>query len=539
MIAAGAENSGLRFKFSLSGQSYWRAVRRGGKNVRYVIALDQGTTSSRAIVFDETGCVTATSQIPFAQLYPQAGWVEHDPHTILDTQLRALGEAYRRSGAAATDIVGLGVTNQRETTVVWERATGRPVYNAIVWQCRRTAEDCEALRRAGLEELVRKKTGLVMDAYFSGTKLRWILDRVPDARRRAERGELLFGTVESWLIWNLTGGRAHVTDHSNASRTMLFDIDRLCWDEELCHALDIPMEMLPEPVPNAQEYGRIAPGLPGLEELAGIPICGAAGDQQAALLGQGCIEPGQAKNTYGTGCFTLMNTGERSVRSENRLVTSVAWTVGGRTQYALEGSVFNAGSTVQWLRDELGLIASAPECDVLAESVGDNGGVYLVSAFTGLGAPWWDMYARGAIVGLTRGTKRAHIARAALEGIGYQVADLLDAMERDAGHRLEVLCVDGGASVSHFLMQFQADLLGLPIDRPRQVETTAWGAAFLAGHTAGLWPELRQAESLRVPDAIFRPQMPPEEAERLRADWRRAVKRAKNWSKQENAPDSI
>ncbi|MDO4749260.1 MAG: glycerol kinase GlpK [Eubacteriales bacterium] len=502
--------------------------------MNYVIALDQGTTSSRSIVFDETGHVAATAQIPFAQIYPQAGWVEHDPLTILDTQLRSLGDAFRRSGIAASEIAGIGVTNQRETTIVWERSTGRPVYNAIVWQCRRTAETCDELKRAGFDKEVWEKTGLVMDAYFSGTKLRWILDNVPGARQRAERGELLFGTIESWLIWNLTGGKVHVTDHSNASRTMLFDIDTLRWDETLCGALEIPMAMLPEPVPCSAVYGYIAPGIPGLEELAGVPICGAAGDQQAALLGQGCVEPGRAKNTYGTGCFTLMNIGERSVRSENRLVTSVAWTADGKTQYALEGSVFNAGSTIQWLRDELGIISTASECDTLAESVESNDGVYLVSAFTGLGAPWWDMYARGTIVGLTRGTSRAHLARAALEGIAYQVADLLDAMERDAERELDVLRVDGGASVSRFLMQFQADLLDRPIDRPKQTETTAWGAAFLAGHAAGLWPELSQVEKLRESDVVFTPQMPRARAESLRTEWRRAVERAGAWASPKN-----
>ena len=376
---------------------------------------------------------------------------------------------------------------------------------------------------------VRDKTGLLIDAYFSGTKIKWILDNVPGARERAERGELLFGTVDSWLIWNLTGGKAHVSDYSNCSRTMLFDIDTLCWDEELCKKLGIPMSMLPEPVPSSQVYGRVAEGLPGLEMLAGIPVCGSAGDQAAALLGQACIEPGQAKNTYGTGCFTLMNTGSHSVRSVSGLVTSVAWSVGGQTTYALEGSVFNAGSSIQWLRDELGLISTAHECDMLAESVPDNGGVYLVSAFTGLGAPRWDMYARGAIVGLTRGTTKAHIARATLEGIAYQVKDLLDAMEIDAGSPISILRVDGGASVSNFLMQFQSDMLRKPIDRPKMVETTAFGAAFLAGIASGVWHNIGDIAAIRQSDRIFNPQMDAKQAKRQHDNWLRAVDRSEKW----------
>lgn len=495
----------------------------------YIIALDQGTTSSRSIIFDHAGNIVSLAQYPFAQIYPKPGWVEHDPMVILDSQLHAMSEAFEKSGLSPTDIAGVGITNQRETTIVWDKNTGKPVYNAIVWQCRRTASICDELTAEGMAAYVRDKTGLLIDAYFSGTKIKWILDNVPGARERAERGELLFGTVDSWLIWNLTGGKAHVSDYSNCSRTMLFDIDALCWDADLCKTLDIPMSMLPEPVPSSQVYGKVAKGLPGLEMLAGVPVCGSAGDQAAALLGQACIEPGQAKNTYGTGCFTLMNTGKHSVRSVSGLVTSVAWSVGGQTTYALEGSVFNAGSSVQWLRDELGLISTAHECDTLAESVPDNGGVYLVSAFTGLGAPRWDMYARGTIVGLTRGTTKAHIARATLEGIAYQVKDLLDAMEIDAGNQISVLRVDGGASVSNFLMQFQADMVRKPIDRPKMVETTAFGAAFLAGIAGGVWHDLGDIASIRRSDRIFTPQMEAEQAKHQHDNWLRAVGRSEKW----------
>ncbi len=495
----------------------------------HVIALDQGTTSSRAIVFTETGDIAALAQQPFEQIYPRPGWVEHDPMVILYTQLESLSEAYRKSGLTAGDIAAVGITNQRETTIVWDRNTGRPVYNAIVWQCRRTAPLCEQLRARGLEGPVREKTGLLIDAYFSATKIRWILDNVPGARERAERGELLFGTVDSWLIWNLTGRRVHVTDYSNASRTMLFDIRRLRWDEDLCRELGIPMAMLPQPVPNAWDYGTLAPGFPGLEELAGVPICGAAGDQQAALLGQGCIRPGDSKNTYGTGCFTMMNTGTEPPRSDHGLLSCVAWSIRDQVSYCLEGSVFNAGSTVQWLRDELKLIQTAGETEALAESVPDNGGVYLVSAFTGLGAPYWDMYARGLMVGLTRGTTRAHIARAALEGIAYQVKDLIDAMEQDAGAPLQGLRVDGGASVNRFLLQFQADILRRTIDRPRMVETTAMGAAFLAGLHTGVWKNLEDIARIRLSDAVFVPRMEAEQAEACCRRWHEAVRRAGAW----------
>ncbi|MDO4372317.1 MAG: glycerol kinase GlpK [Clostridia bacterium] len=496
--------------------------------MKYVIALDQGTTSSRAIVFDRAGAVRSMGQYPLTQHYPQPGWVEHDPMEILRTQLMALAEAYERSGAAPAEIAAIGVTNQRETAVVWEKDTGRPIMNAIVWQCRRTAEECRRLEQAGLGPLVRQRTGLLIDAYFSGPKISWILDHVPGARARAEKGELLCGTVDSWLIWNLTG--CHVSDYSNCSRTMLFDIDRLCWDEELCRALRVPMQILPRPVSNSQVYGRIRSNIRGIEALAGIPVAGSAGDQQAALFGQGCFAPGQAKNTYGTGCFTLMNTGARSLRSKNGLLTSVGWQRAGETTYVLEGSVFNAGSTIQWLRDELQLIGSAHETDLLAESVPDNGGVYLVSAFTGLGAPYWDMYARGALLGLTRGATRAHIARAALEGIAYQVAELVATMEKDLSCPLDSLWVDGGASVSDFMMQFQADLLRCSIYRPQVVETTAAGAAYLAGLAVGLWQDPQELLQCRRLERVFAPNMEPSQAKALMAQWKKAVSRALHWA---------
>ncbi len=491
----------------------------------YILALDQGTTSSRAILFDSMCRPVAQAQYPFRQHYPQPGWVEHDPMEILETQLRAMEVCLRQAGVSAGQVAGIGITNQRETVVVWEKKTGTPICNAIVWQCRRTAAMCDQLKADGMAGYVRDKTGLLIDAYFSGTKLRWILDEVPGARARAQAGELLCGTVDAWLIWNLTGG-VHVSDYSNCARTMLFDIDALCWDETLCRALDVPMRMLPEPVPNSAPYGVVTGTWKGLECLAGVPICGAAGDQQAALFGQACFAPGQTKNTYGTGCFTLMNLGERSVRSAGGLLTSVGWSLNGTTTYCLEGSVFNAGSSIQWLRDELGLISSAPECDRLAESVPDNGGVYLVSAFTGLGAPHWDMYARGAILGLTRGATKAHLCRATLEGIAFQVADLMDAMGKEAGRQAPVLRVDGGASVSRFLLQFQADLLGMPVERPAMVETTAMGAAWLAGLAAGVWSGTAELAEKREVDRVFLPQA---DVTDLYTTWHRAVERAMRW----------
>lgn len=495
----------------------------------YVIALDQGTTTSRAIIFDTAGNIVSMAQYPFQQHYPHPGWVEHDPMDILASQLHALGAAFEKSGLSPTDIAGIGITNQRETTIVWEKSTGKPIYNAIVWQCRRTADISDQLIRDGMTEYIRKTTGLLPDPYFSATKIKWILDNIPGARTKAECGELLFGTVDTWLIWNLTG--KHVTDVSNASRTMLFDIDRLSWDPVLCRRLGIPMQMLPQVASNSEVYGYIVAGIPGIQILEGIPVCGAAGDQQAALLGQGCIQPGQAKNTYGTGCFTLMNTGPASPRSDGGLVTCVGWQIKGKTSYAVEGSVFNAGSSIQWLRDELGLISTAHECDVLAESVPDTGGVYVVSAFTGLGAPWWDSYARGTITGITRGTGKAHICRAVLEGIAYQVADLLTVMEHDAGNALDVLRVDGGASVSDFMMQFQSDILQRPIDRPASVETTALGAAFLAGLSAGVWKSLEEITAIRKTQKRFEPQMDADRAAELLTNWHRSVRCSSGWAK--------
>ena len=492
---------------------------------KYVLALDQGTTSSRAIVFDSKAQVVAKGQYDFPQHYPHPGWVEHDPMDIWETERKAAADAIARLPQGS--IAGIGVTNQRETTILWDKATGEPVYNAIVWQCRRTAELCEELKRQGLSERIQSTTGLLIDAYFSATKIRWILDNVPGARQKAEKGELLFGTVETWLIWKLTG--AHVTDFSNASRTMLFDIHRLKWDEELCGILRIPLSLLPTPVGNSQVYGTVKPGIPGLESLAGVSVCGAAGDQQAALFGQACFHEGDAKNTYGTGCFTLMNVGGEVVRSRAGLVCSVGWQVGGKTTYALEGSVFNGGSTIKWLREELQLISSASECDQLAATVPDSGGVVVVPAFTGLGAPYWDMYARGAILGITRGTNRAHIARAVLECIAYQVTDLMLAMRQDAGCDVTCLRVDGGASVSDPLLQIQSDLLRIDVDRPAMVETTAFGSAALAGLSCGVWQSLDELTALRRSDRVFSPV-------RIQADcdadyrlWKRAVGRAADW----------
>ena len=499
----------------------------------YVVALDQGTTSSRAILFNRAGESVSRAQYPFRQIYPQPGWVEHDPLEIWSTQKRALTDAVNNAHIDPKQIAALGITNQRETTILWDRMTGQPVYNAIVWQCRRTAYICDQLKVDGLDEAVTEKTGLLIDAYFSGTKLKWLLDHVPGVRERAERGELCAGTVDSWLIWKLTGGKVHVTDYSNASRTMLFNIHTLQWDKELCEILGIPMQILPEARGNSEIYGVVAENIPGLEALAGIPICGSAGDQQAALFGQGCFTPGEAKNTYGTGCFALMNVGGEVVRSKAGLVTSIGWSVGKQVTYVLEGSVFNAGSTIQWLRDELGLIESAPECDRLAESVPSAGGVYVVPAFTGLGAPYWDMYARGTIVGLTRGSGKAHIARAVLDSIAFQVTDLVRAMNADAPCPITTLRVDGGASVSNILMQIQADLLRTPVDRPSQVETTAFGAAALAGLAVGVWKDLEELEGLRRSQYVFRPLRDEAECDREYRRWRRAVERAQSWIENE------
>ena len=498
----------------------------------YIAALDQGTTSSRAILFNQAGEIAARAQYPFRQIYPQPGWVEHDPMEIWASERRALAEI--TSHIDPRQVAAIGITNQRETTILWDRRTGEPIHNAIVWQCRRTAPFCDGLKAQGLGETIAEKTGLLIDAYFSASKIRWLLDNVPGARERAERGELCFGTVDSWLIWQLSGGAVHVTDYSNASRTMLFNIHTLRWDEELCELFGIPMSILPRPVGNSEVYGLVARDLPELEGLAGIPVCGSIGDQPAALFGQGCFHPGEAKNTYGTGCFTLMNVGREAVRSRAGLVTSVGWSVGGETSYALEGSVFNAGSTIQWLRDELKLIDSAPECDRLAESVPDSGGVVIVPAFTGLGAPYWDMYARGTILGLTRGSTRAHIARAVLDAISLQVTDLVRAMNADAPCPITTLRVDGGASVSDILMQIQADLLGIPVDRPAQVETTAFGAAALAGLAAGVWKDTGELEKLRRSQHVFTPLRSGEDCGREYRRWQRAVERARAWAEGQN-----
>ena len=498
----------------------------------YIAALDQGTTSSRAILFNQAGEIAARAQYPFRQIYPQPGWVEHDPMEIWASERRALAEI--TSHIDPRQVAAIGITNQRETTILWDRRTGEPIHNAIVWQCRRTAPFCDELKARGLGEIIAEKTGLLIDAYFSASKIRWLLDNVPGARERAERGELCFGTVDSWLIWQLSGGAVHVTDYSNASRTMLFNIHTLRWDEELCEIFGIPRSILPRPVGNSEVYGLVARDLPELEGLAGIPICGSIGDQPAALFGQGCFHPGEAKNTYGTGCFTLMNVGREAVRSRAGLVTSVGWSIGGETSYALEGSVFNAGSTIQWLRDELKLIDSAPECDRLAESVPDSGGVVIVPAFTGLGAPYWDMYARGTILGLTRGSTRAHIARAVLDAISLQVTDLVRAMNADAPCPITTLRVDGGASVSDILMQIQADLLGIPVDRPAQVETTAFGAAALAGLAAGVWKDTGELEKLRRSQHVFTPLRSGEDCGREYRRWQRAVERARAWAEDQN-----
>ena len=499
---------------------------------KYVLALDQGTTSSRAIIFDRQGNIVGKAQNEFEQIYPQAGWVEHDPMSILYSQFQAVSACVTNSNIKPSEIAAIGITNQRETTILWDSQTGKPIYNAIVWQCRRTADICEELKKEGLEDYIKEHTGLLIDAYFSGTKIKWILDNVPEARKLAKAGHLLFGTVETWLIWNLTGGSVHVTDYSNASRTMLFDVDKLCWDEFLCEKLGIPMSILPEPVPSSKLYGRVASGNLGLEALAGIPICGAIGDQPAALFGQACFEPGQAKNTYGTGCFLLMNTGKTRVKSENNLLTGVAWGIGNEVEYSIEGSAFNAGSVIKWLRDEVHLIDKASRCDELAESVEDANGIYFVPAFTGLGAPYWDMYARGTIVGLTRGVNRAHIARSVIEAITYQVTDLLEAMKNDSGIEFKDLRVDGGASVSNIMLQIQADMIRCDVNRPKNVETTALGAAYLAGLVVGVWENKEDIQKNRQVDRVFKPEMPQKDRDALYKGWLRAVERSKGWAKE-------
>jgi glycerol kinase len=494
---------------------------------RFVLALDQGTTGSTALLIDPEGGVRARGYAELPQHYPQPGWVEHDPAQIWATTVEALGRAVASGGITPAEIAAVGITNQRETTILWERASGRPVGNAIVWQCRRTAALCDRLKADGAEPEIRRKTGLVVDAYFSGTKIRWMLDHDPELRPRAERGELCFGTVDTWLLWQLTGGAVHATDPSNASRTLCYDIHRLAWDEGLCRILGVPMALLPEVKPSAGVFGETAAGrgaaLPG-----GIPVAGIAGDQQAALFGQACVEPGMAKNTYGTGCFALLNTGERAVASREGLLTTVAWTVEGSTAYALEGAVFIAGAAVQWLRDGLGIIKQAAETQALALSVPDTGGVYLVPAFVGLGAPYWDPYARGTLVGITRGTTRAHLARAALEAIAYQSRDVLDTMKRESGVPLTSLRVDGGAAGNDFLCQFQADILGVEVLRPSVTETTGLGAAYLAGVGAGLWKSRELATRWKLA-RTFTPAMTDGAREAAYAGWRRAVERSRNW----------
>jgi len=490
----------------------------------YVLALDQGTTSSRAIVFDRAGAVRAAAQAEFRQIFPQPGWVEHDAVEIWATQSGVMHEALAKAGISARDVVAIGITNQRETTVVWERATGRPIAHAIVWQDRRTAPMCDALRADGKAAFIAEKTGLVVDAYFSGTKLAWLLDNVPGARARAEKGELAFGTIDAWLVWQLTGGRVHATDASNASRTMLFDIHAGAWDDDLLALLRIPRAVLPEVVASSGVCGETS-----LDGVA-VPIAGIAGDQQAALFGQACLDAGLAKNTYGTGCFMLLNTGATAVASRNNLLTTVAWKRGGALSYALEGSVFIAGAVVQWLRDGLQLVRSAAEIEALARTVPDNGGVFLVPAFAGLGAPHWDAYARGAIFGLTRGVTRGHIARAALESIALQSADVLDAMQKDAGITLKELRVDGGAAANDLLMQCQADLLGVPVVRPKTLETTALGAAYLAGLAVGYWKDDSELRANWQVDRRFEPAQDRARMAEMRDAWDKAVARSKAWA---------
>jgi len=493
----------------------------------YVLALDQGTTSSRAILFNHQGEIVSTAQQEFPQIYPQPGWVEHDPEAIWDSQLTTARQAIEKAGVSAAQLAAIGITNQRETTVVWDRETGAPLHNAIVWQCRRTAPMCDELRRQGWAEPIRHKTGLVVDAYFSGTKLAWLLREVPGLRQKAEKGQALFGTIDSFLLWRLSGGRLHLTDVSNASRTMLFNVHELDWDDEILAELGIPRAMLPQVRPSSAVYGRTGVDVLGAE----VPLAGAAGDQQAALFGQTCYRPGEAKNTYGTGCFLLLNTGGQAVDSQGGLLTTIAWQLGadGPVTYALEGSVFVAGAAIQWLRDGLGLIQHAAESQDLAAEVPDTGGVYFVPAFVGLGAPYWDAYARGTIVGMTRGTDRRHLARAALEAICYQSRDLLEAMAADSGIRLQALRADGGAAANDLLMQLQADLMGVPVERPAVTETTALGAAYLAGLAVGYWSGLEEIAAQWRVGARFEPAMEAAQRDSLYEGWQRAVERARGW----------
>lgn len=494
---------------------------------KYVLALDEGTTSCRAILFDKKGAMAAVAQEEFTQYYPQPGWVEHDAEEIWEKQLAVTRKAMEKAGACAEDIAAIGITNQRETTVVWDKTTGKPICPAIVWQCRRTAEYCDSIASKKITGMIKNKTGLQLDAYFSGSKIHWILENVPGARAAAEEGRLLFGTIDSWLIWKLTAGRVHATDYSNASRTMLYNIHDLCWDKEILDLLEIPGSMLPEVMPSSGLFGMTDESLFG----GPIPISGAAGDQQAALFGQCCFEPGDAKNTYGTGCFLLMNTGDQAIASENGLVTTIAWGLGGKVTYALEGSVFVAGAALQWLRDEVGLIDTAPESEAIAMSVPDTGGVYLVPAFVGLGAPYWDPYARGILAGITRGTNRAHIVRAALEALAYQTCDVLKAMEEDCKMHLKRLKADGGASANNFLMQYQADMNDAPVERPGCLETTALGAAYLAGLAEGFWESLDDVKANWSLERRFEPSMDPQLRSEKLTGWKKAVRYSCGWAK--------
>ena len=493
---------------------------------KYVMAFDAGTTSNRCILFDHAGKIVSVAQKEFTQIYPHPGWVEHNPHEIWGTQLEVARQAMENVHARVSEIEAIGITNQRETTIVWDRNTGDPVCNAIVWQCRRTSEYADSLKEEGFTEKIRERTGLVIDAYFSATKLRWILKNIPGAMERAEAGDLLFGTVDTWIMWKLSGGAVHATDYSNASRTMMYNINTLSWDEDILKLLEIPVSMLPEVKPSCGIFGYSDPQIFG----AAVPIAGVAGDQQAALFGQQCFEPGEAKNTYGTGCFLLMNTGEKPVFSENGLVTTIAWGIDGKVNYALEGSIFVAGAALQWLRDEMGLIESAAESELLASQVPDTNGCYVVPAFTGLGAPWWDQYARGAIVGLTRGCNRNHIVRATLDSLAYQVYDVLTAMKADSGIELAGLRVDGGASANNYLMQRQADIINAPVLRPSCVETTAMGAAFLAGLAVGFWKTKEELRENRAIDRTFLPSIEEEERAAMLAGWKKAVRCAEGWA---------
>ncbi|MGL6106385.1 glycerol kinase GlpK [Romboutsia sp.] len=497
---------------------------------KYIMALDQGTTSSRAILFDKQGNIVATSQKEFTQFYPNPGWVEHNPMEIWGSQSGVMREVLETNGIKPEEVSAIGITNQRETTVVWDKNTGKPVYNAIVWQCRRTSQICDEIEAKGYKQKIKEKTGLILDAYFSGTKIKWILDNVEGAREKAENGDLLFGTVDTWLIWNLTRGKVHVTDYSNASRTMLYNIKDLCWDEELLELLNIPKSMLPEVKPSSCVYGYTDEGM-----LSGaqIPIAGCAGDQQAALFGQTCFEEGSAKNTYGTGCFMLMNTGEKMVESKNGLLTTIAWGVDGKVEYALEGSIFIAGAAIQWLRDELKILYNAKQSEFYAQNVSDTNGVYVVPAFAGLGAPYWDMYARGAIMGLTRGANREHLVRATLESLAYQTKDVLEAMQEDSGIKLSGLRVDGGACANNFLMQFQSDILGTDIHRPKVVETTALGAAYLAGLAVEFYANKEDIKKSWIIDKEFTPEMSDAKRIVLYKGWKKAVSRTLEWAKED------